>query len=187
MGRFLVGLMAAALGIFAAACSDAPRDSEGDSDGGADSDSDADTDSDSDSDADSDTDTDSDSDADGDTDSDTDSDSDADTDTDSDTDTDGDTDTDTDADTDTDCTGLGGTCIESPWDMCAAGYEPYALDDPLGCSWRCCVPAAGGYSCNESTGLEDCIPTADCTGCWAPSGSGLACEEGRSCCTFVCE
>ena len=132
---------------------------------------------------------------DGDTDTDTDGDTDTDTDGDTDTDTDGDTDTDTDADTDADtdtvdtdalCLDLSGNCTADPWSMCPANYQPLPDELSLDCDYMCCVPAPAGYSCNEATDAN-CLVGDTCEVCWGDAGGGLECQNGRVCCTYVCE
>ena len=85
------------------------------------------------------------------------------------------------------CAAAGGVlCTLHRWDICPAGTEPVAGNDPhLGCGeggWCCQI--APPSPCSLS-GQGNCIPDA-CTGCWFPV-QNLACEAGRVCCQDMCD
>ena len=85
------------------------------------------------------------------------------------------------------CATAGGVlCTPYRWEICPAGTEPIAGNDPhQGCGnggW--CCQLAPWSTCSQS-GQGNCVPGA-CTGCWYPV-SGLTCEAGRVCCQDYCD
>jgi hypothetical protein len=89
------------------------------------------------------------------------------------------------------CVDAGGLCTQWRWIICEAGKEPIDPDPNRDCpgsegtrGW-CCVDAPES-TCSDS-GEGNCVAATSCTGCWGPAREGLSCEEGRVCCTDICD
>jgi hypothetical protein len=81
------------------------------------------------------------------------------------------------------CAVNGGECTDQEWMICPVGKEPYGEDEPLDCVGHCCVDAPES-TCSQAEGLN-CVE-GDCEGCWYPTGGSETCEQGHSCCGWIC-